>query len=83
MKMRKLNAALMVAVAFMLAVSNIAAADTKKKTNTAKSNLFMNFGDIKGESTDKDHKDWIMRTNNGPKTGAAGANATKNSGTRH
>ena len=23
-------------------------------------NAFANFGDIKGESTDKDHKDWIM-----------------------
>ena len=22
-------------------------------------NAFVNFGDIKGESTDKDHKDWI------------------------
>ncbi len=22
-------------------------------------NGFVNFGDIKGESTDKDHKDWI------------------------
>lgn len=22
-------------------------------------NAFMNFGDIKGESTDKDHKDWV------------------------
>jgi bacteriocin-like protein len=21
---------------------------------------FANFGDIKGESTDKDHKDWVM-----------------------
>jgi hypothetical protein len=21
---------------------------------------FLNFGDIKGESTDKDHKDWVM-----------------------
>jgi hypothetical protein len=83
MKMHKLNAALIVAVACMLAVPSIAAADTKKKANTAKSNLFMNFGDIKNESTDKDHKDWIMRTNNGPKTGAGGANATKSSGTRH
>ena len=25
-------------------------------------NGFANFGDIKGESTDKDHKDWIMVT---------------------
>ncbi len=23
-------------------------------------NGFVNFGDIKGESTDKDHKDWVM-----------------------
>src|SRR5215510_12268107 len=23
-------------------------------------NCFANFGDIKGESTDKDHKDWVM-----------------------
>ena len=23
-------------------------------------NSFANFGDIKGESTDKDHKDWVM-----------------------
>jgi type VI secretion system secreted protein Hcp len=23
-------------------------------------NCFVNFGDIKGESTDKDHKDWVM-----------------------
>ncbi len=23
-------------------------------------NAFMNFGDIKGECTDKDHKDWVM-----------------------
>jgi hypothetical protein len=22
-------------------------------------NAFANFGDIKGESTDKDHKDWV------------------------
>ena len=22
-------------------------------------NAFVNFGDIKGESTDKDHKDWV------------------------
>ena len=22
-------------------------------------NGFVNFGDIKGESTDKDHKDWV------------------------
>jgi type VI secretion system secreted protein Hcp len=25
-------------------------------------NAFVNFGDIKGESTDKDHKDWAMIT---------------------
>jgi len=25
-------------------------------------NAFVNFGDIKGESTDKDHKDWVMLT---------------------
>jgi type VI secretion system secreted protein Hcp len=25
-------------------------------------NAFANFGDIKGESTDKDHKDWVMIT---------------------
>ncbi len=25
-------------------------------------NAFVNFGDIKGESTDKDHKDWVMIT---------------------
>ena len=25
-------------------------------------NAFANFGDIKGESTDKDHKDWVMVT---------------------
>ena len=23
-------------------------------------NGFVNFGDIKGESTDKDHKDWVQ-----------------------
>ena len=23
-------------------------------------NGFVNFGDIKGESTDKDHKNWVM-----------------------
>ncbi len=23
-------------------------------------NAFASFGDIKGESTDKDHKDWVM-----------------------
>ncbi len=23
-------------------------------------NAFINFGDIKGESTDKDHKDWVQ-----------------------
>jgi hypothetical protein len=23
-------------------------------------NAFLNFGDIKGESTDKDHKDWVQ-----------------------
>jgi len=22
-------------------------------------NAFLNFGDVKGESTDKDHKDWV------------------------
>jgi hypothetical protein len=25
-------------------------------------NGFLRFGDIKGESTDKDHKDWVMVT---------------------
>jgi len=25
-------------------------------------NAFINFGDIKGECTDKDHKDWVMIT---------------------
>jgi len=25
-------------------------------------NAFVNFGDIKGESTDKDHKDWVTMT---------------------
>jgi hypothetical protein len=25
-------------------------------------NGFLKFGDIKGESTDKDHKDWVMVT---------------------
>jgi len=25
-------------------------------------NAFANFGDIKGECTDKDHKDWVMIT---------------------
>jgi hypothetical protein len=24
-------------------------------------NAFVNFGDIKGESTEKDHKDWVAR----------------------
>ena len=26
-------------------------------------NAFANFGDIKGESTDKDHKDWVLIVN--------------------
>ncbi len=26
-------------------------------------NAFANFGDIKGESTDKDHKDWVTVLN--------------------
>jgi len=29
-------------------------------------NAFVNFGDIKGESTDKDHKDWISFRPLGP-----------------
>jgi hypothetical protein len=29
------------------------------KVSAGKFNGFANFGDIKGESTDKDHKDWI------------------------
>jgi hypothetical protein len=34
----------------------------KIKTNVKAGafNAFANFGDIKGESTDKDHKDWVM-----------------------
>jgi hypothetical protein len=29
------------------------------KVSAGAFNAFVNFGDIKGESTDKDHKDWI------------------------
>ena len=28
-----------------------------------KSDTFVRFGDIKGESTDKDHKDWVQIVN--------------------
>jgi hypothetical protein len=31
-----------------------------KKVQGGAFNRFANFGDIKGESTDKDHKDWVM-----------------------
>ena len=30
------------------------------KVSAGAFNGFANFGDIKGESTDKDHKDWIQ-----------------------
>jgi hypothetical protein len=30
------------------------------KVSAGAFNGFLNFGDIKGESTDKDHKDWIQ-----------------------
>jgi hypothetical protein len=30
------------------------------KVSAAAFSTFLNFGDIKGESTDKDHKDWVM-----------------------
>ena len=30
------------------------------EVSAGKFNGFANFGDIKGESTDKDHKDWVM-----------------------
>lgn len=42
---------LVLAGAFVLAFATPAAAAF---------NGFVNFGDIKGESTDKDHKDWVM-----------------------
>ncbi len=33
---------------------------TKTNVKAGGFNGFANFGDIKGESTDKDHKDWVM-----------------------
>jgi hypothetical protein len=30
------------------------------KVSAGAYNGFLKFGDIKGESTDKDHKDWVM-----------------------
>jgi hypothetical protein len=30
------------------------------KVSAGSFDTFLNFGDIKGESTDKDHKDWVM-----------------------
>ena len=32
----------------------------KAKAKNVKGGTFAKFGDIKGESTDKDHKDWVM-----------------------
>jgi Type VI secretion system effector, Hcp len=32
------------------------------KVSAGAYNGFLKFGDIKGESTDKDHKDWVMVT---------------------
>ena len=33
--------------------------DELNKATGGEFNGFVNFGDIKGESTDKDHKDWV------------------------
>jgi len=34
-------------------------AEELQKVTGGAFNGFVNFGDIKGESTDKDHKDWV------------------------
>jgi hypothetical protein len=31
-----------------------------KKASDVKGGAILKFGDIKGESTDKDHKDWVI-----------------------
>jgi len=51
------NSILAIAIAFVLAAPSGAFAGEKKP---------FQFGDIKGESTDKDHKDWIMLRSSSP-----------------
>jgi hypothetical protein len=33
---------------------------TEEELSKVSAGTFAKFGDIKGESTDKDHKDWVM-----------------------
>ena len=41
-------------------VANELTQEELDKVSAGAFNTFLNFGDIKGESTDKDHKDWVM-----------------------
>ena len=40
-------------------VTNELTSEELAKVSAGAFNAFANFGDIKGESTDKDHKDWV------------------------
>lgn len=76
-----LTMALAIAAVFVLASSGIASADNKKKANTGKTGIYMNYGSIKSETTEKGHADWIERTNNNSKP--PGGKATHGGGSRH
>ena len=41
-------------------VANELTQEELDKVSAGAVDTFLNFGDIKGESTDKDHKDWVM-----------------------
>ena len=41
-------------------VANELTQEELDNVSAGKPNAFVNFGDIKGESTEKDHKDWVM-----------------------
>jgi len=54
---RKIVFLTIAAICLILAAAPCAA---QTPPNTEGVKYFVNFGDIKGESTDKDHKDWVM-----------------------
>ena len=80
--MRKIETILIVAIAFTFAASTMATAGSKSKGNTGKSHIYMNYGSIKGDTTEQGHEKWIERTNNNSRP-ASGNAMHGGGGSRH
>ena len=78
--MRKLNVAVIIAMAFALVAPSMAIADKKKAANT-QHGLYMKPAAVSGDVTTQGHSNWI-ELRSAPKPGTSGASAVKSGGAR-